>query len=107
MFEIHKANEEPSKADISALQSLSTDKTVLTTWTSLRKPSANKGRIGRSIKRAVKVACSDGRPSRLKNPPGILPTEYNFSSYDTVSGKKSVSLATFDAVAVDKTTVSS
>ncbi len=39
---------------------------VATTWTSLRKPSGKDGRIGRSIMRAVRVAFSDGRPSRLR-----------------------------------------
>jgi len=43
-------------------------------------PSANNGRIGRSIKRLVKTAFSLGLPSRLINPPGILPTAYSFSS---------------------------
>ena len=37
-------------------------------------------------------------------PPGILPTEYIFSSYSTLSGKKSIpSLGFTDAVTVDKT----
>lgn len=30
------------------------------------------GRIGRSVSRAARMACSDGRPSRRKNPPGIF-----------------------------------
>ena len=47
--------------------------TVPTTWTSLRKPSGNDGRSGRSIRRAVSVAASEARPSRRKNEPGILP----------------------------------
>ncbi len=80
MLLIDKASDEPSIADISGVLSKSTLKTVLTTWTSLRKPSANIGRIGRSIKRAVNVACSLGRPSLLKKEPGILPTAYCFSS---------------------------
>ncbi|MPM56609.1 hypothetical protein SDC9_103418 [bioreactor metagenome] len=104
---MHKANEAPNIAVISGEQSLSTDKTVLTTCTSLRNPSANNGRIGRSIKREVNVACSLGRPSLLKKPPGIFPTEYNFSSKLTVNGKKSTSFASFEAVAADNTTVSS
>ena len=57
--------------------------------------------------RAVNVACSLGLPSRRKNPPGIFPTEYNFSSKLTVKGKKSIpSFAWLDAHAVDKVTVS-
>ena len=48
-------------------------RTVQITWTSLRKPFGQSGRIGRSIMRAVSVARSVARPSRLKKPPGILP----------------------------------
>jgi hypothetical protein len=33
----------------------------------------NSGRIGRSMSREVSVSFSEGRPSRLKKPPGILP----------------------------------
>ena len=61
------------------------DNTVLTTCTSFLKPSANNGRIGLSIILAVNVPCSLGRPSRFKKPPGILPTEYSFSSYVNVN----------------------
>src|SRR5690349_12140182 len=39
--------------------------------------------------RAVRIAFSPDRPSRLKKPPGILPAAYIFSSTSTVSGKKS------------------
>src|SRR3989440_7741220 len=39
--------------------------------------------------RAVRIARSVGRPSRLKKPPGILPAAYIRSSTSTVSGKKS------------------
>ena len=76
------------------------------TWTSLRKPSANAERSGRSIMRAVSVAFSVGRPSRLMNPPGSLPAAYMRSSKSTVSGKKSRSLGLREAVAVTSTTVS-
>ncbi len=55
------------------------DMTVITTCTSFLNPSGNNGRIGRSIKRAVSVSPSEGRPSRLKKPPGILPAAYVFS----------------------------
>ena len=103
----HSAKDAPNIAVISGEHSCSTDNTVFTTCTSLRKPSANNGRIGRSIIRAVNVACSLGLPSLLKKPPGILPTEYNFSSNETVNGKKSIpSFACLLAVAVDNTTVS-
>src|SRR5689334_22871695 len=39
--------------------------------------------------RALRMAFSPARPSRLKNPPGIFPAAYIFSSTSTVSGKKS------------------
>ena len=47
--------------------------TVQTTCTSLRRPLAKLGRSGRSVRRQVRIASSDGRPSRRKNEPGILP----------------------------------
>jgi hypothetical protein len=62
---------------------------VETTWTSLRRPFLNDGRSGRSVRRQVRIASSDGRPSRRKNEPGILPAAYMRSSTSTVSGKKS------------------
>ena len=43
------------------------------TCVSFRNPSTNSGRIGRSISREVRVSFSEGRASRLKKPPGILP----------------------------------
>ena len=39
---------------------------MATIWTSFLKPSGNDGRIGRSIMRAVRVAFSEGRASRLR-----------------------------------------
>ena len=51
----------------------SAPKMVPTTWTSLRKPSGNDGRSGRSISRQVRMAWSEDLPSRRKNEPGILP----------------------------------
>jgi len=39
----------------------------------LQYPSGNRGRIGLSISLEVRMAFSLGFPSRLKNPPGILP----------------------------------
>ncbi len=67
----------------------SAESTVQMTCTSLRKPFGHSGRIGRSIIRAVRIARSVGRASRLKKPPGILPAAYIRSSTSTVSGKKS------------------
>src|SRR4051812_17527393 len=55
--------------------------------------------------RAISVAFSPARPSRLKNEPGILPAAYMRSSTSTVSGRKSTSRR-LPAVAVDSTTVS-
>ena len=70
--------------------SRSAPRTVMTTWVSLRYPSAKLGRRGRSMRRAVRMAVSAGRPSRRKNEPGILPAAYMRSSTSTVRGKKSM-----------------
>src|SRR3954451_13185175 len=57
--------------------------------------------------RAVRIARSVGRPSRLKKPPGIFPAAYIRSSTSTVSGKKSApSRASVRPCAVPRTTVS-
>jgi hypothetical protein len=85
---------------------MSTDRTVTTTWTSSRKPSRKVGRSGRSVSRAVRMAVSEGRPSRRKNPPGILPAAYIRSSTSTVSGKKSMPSRGLDVVHVPRTWVS-
>ncbi len=45
--------------------------------------------MGRSVRRAARVAASEARASRLMKPPGILPAAYIRSSNSTVSGKKS------------------
>src|SRR5579884_3186316 len=56
--------------------------------------------------RAVRIARSVGRPSRLKKPPGIFPAAYIRSSTSTVSGKKSApSRASVLPCAVPRTTV--
>ena len=55
--------------------------------------------------RAVRVAFSPARPSRLKKLPGILPAAYMRSSTSTVSGRKSTSRV-LPAVAVQRTFVS-
>src|SRR5439155_18255493 len=63
--------------------------------------------MGRSTSRAVRMAVSEGRPSRRKKPPGILPAAYMRSSMSTVSGKKSnCSFGSDDATAVTSTCVS-
>src|SRR5918996_412407 len=85
----------------------SADRVVQMTCTSFVKPFGQSGRIGRSIMRAVRIARSVGRPSRLKKPPGILPAAYIRSSTSTVSGKKSApSRASSRPCAVASTIVS-
>ena len=85
----------------------SADSVVQITCTSFRKPFGQSGRIGRSIMRAVSVARSVARPSRLKKPPGIFPAAYIRSSTSTVSGKKSApSRASIRPCAVASTIVS-
>src|ERR1700729_3057499 len=55
--------------------------------------------------RAVSVPFSPGRPSRLKNEPGILPEAYMRSSTSTVSGREATSRR-LPATAVQRTIVS-
>ncbi len=87
--------------------SLSTAITVMTTCTSLRMPFGKSGRSGRSVRRALRVASLEGRPSRRKNEPGMRPAAYIFSSKSMVSGKKSMPGRGLRAmVAVHNTTVS-
>ncbi len=83
-------------------------RTVTTTWISLRRPSTNDGRSGRSIRRQVRIASVEGRPSRRKNEPGMRPAAYIRSSTSTVSGKKSkCSLGCLLAEVADSSMVSS
>ena len=84
-----RAAEAPFRASTSWGFSMSAPTTVPTMWTSLRKPSGNIGRSGRSMRRQVRIADSGARPSRRKNEPGILPAAYIRSSMSTVRGKKS------------------
>jgi hypothetical protein len=74
------AMDAPLIASTSGGLTWSADRVVINTCTSLRRPWAKVGRIGRSTSRQVRIACSLGRPSRLKNPPGILPAAYIRSS---------------------------
>ena len=62
-------------ADIPAMIGASAllDITVAMTWTSFMKPFGKSGRMGRSMSRDVRVSFSEGRPSRLKKPPGMRP----------------------------------
>jgi hypothetical protein len=63
--------------------------------------------MGRSVSLAVSTARSEGRPSRFRKPPGILPAAVIRSSTSTLKGKKSTpGLGDFERVAVESTTVS-
>ncbi len=73
MSEMASAAPAPMIASESGSCSGSAESTMAMIWVSLRKPSGNSGRIGRSIRRLVRISFSDGRPSRLMKPPGILP----------------------------------
>ena len=73
MSEISSAVEAPMIARVSESFSRSTERTRPMTWVSHAYPLGNSGRSGRSIIREVRTSFSVGRPSRLKNPPGILP----------------------------------
>ena len=80
----------------------------MTTWTSLRSPLVKVGRSGRSISRQVRMASSDGRPSRRKKDPGMRPAAYIRSSTSMVSGKKSnCSLGCLPTLVADSSIVSS
>ena len=59
-----RAAEVPIRAAISGVQSWSTLMTVHMTDTSLRKSEGNRGRMGRSMTRLVRMPFSPGRPSR-------------------------------------------
>ena len=63
--EIAMAMDVPIMAVISGEQSWSTERTRLLTTTSLRRSLGNKGLIGRSITRDVRIAFSEGLPSLL------------------------------------------
>ena len=107
ILEMVKAAEAPKPAKTSGSFSLSMESTVAMIWVSFRNPSGNRGRMGRSIRRADRISFSLGRPSRLIKPPGIFPAEKVFSRYSMVSGKKSrLSLGSSAATAVTSTTVS-
>ena len=107
MSDIAKAVAAPIIAATSGELSCSTQRTVPTTTTSFLKSFGNNGRNGLSIALDVKIALSVGFPSLFRNPPGIFPTAYNFSSKSTDNGKKSIpSLGSLDAVTFTNTQVS-
>ncbi len=51
----------------------SVETTVGMTWISRLNFLENRGRMGRSMSRETRISRSLGLPSRLMNPPGILP----------------------------------
>ena len=107
MSEMARAAEVPMRAAISGEQSRSTLMTVAIMATSLRKSPGNRGRMGRSMTRLVRMPFSPGRPSRRMKEPGMRPTAYIFSSKSTLRGKKSMpSRGRGAAVAVTSTVVS-
>ena len=71
--EIARAADEAMIDKISASFSLSYEMTVGNTCTSFLNSSGNKGLIGLSINREIRVSLSVGLASLLKYPPGILP----------------------------------
>ncbi len=105
MLESIRAADAPFMASTSYGLTWSTEIGMATTCVSKRQLLGSRGRIGRSIRRAVSVAFSPERPSRLKKEPGILPAAYIRSSTSTVSGRKSTSRR-LPAVAVARTMVS-
>ena len=73
MPDIASAAEDAIIDKISASFSLSYEITVGKSWTSFLKSSGNKGLIGLSINREIRVSLSVGLASLLKYPPGIFP----------------------------------
>ena len=90
MSDTIRAAAAPKMLRTSASFSPSQLRRVETTCTSFMKPSGKRGRIGRSVMRAVRISFSVGRPSRLKKPPGIFPAAAKRSRYSTERGKKSM-----------------
>ena len=69
----------PIIAGISGSTDGSSDITLAIIWISFLNSFGKSGLIGLSINLDVKVSFSEGLPSRLKKPPGILPAAYVFS----------------------------
>src|ERR1700761_8609116 len=76
--EITRAAEAATRATMSGSFSRSWARTVATTWTSFLKPLTNSGRIGRSIRRLVRVSFWEGAPSRRGKLPGVLAPAVDF-----------------------------
>ena len=73
MSESNRAVEALLTASTSVSFTRSVESTRVWTMVSKRQDLGKRGRIGRSIKRAVRVSFSRGRVSRLKKPPGMRP----------------------------------
>ena len=70
----------PVTASTSGGTSSSMERVVAMIWISSLSQWGNRGRMGRSIRRLMRMAFSGGRPSRRRKPPGILPAAYSLSS---------------------------
>ncbi len=68
-----RATEAPFIARMSASFWPSAERTKAMICVSWLKPLGKRGRIGRSMRREVRISFSVGRPSRLNQPPGIRP----------------------------------
>ncbi len=79
MSEMHSEADAPIRARVSDSFSRSADHKRALICVSQPQPSGKSGRIGRSIRRQVRISFSFCRPSRLKKPPGILPAAKLFS----------------------------
>ncbi len=107
MSEIEIATAAPIIPAISGELSGSTESTVITTDTSFLISLGKRGLIGLSTHLEARIALSEAFPSLFVKEPGILPTEYIFSSKSTERGKKSTpSLGFAEAVTFAITTVS-
>ncbi len=73
MRERASAIDAPVTASTSASFCWSAETTVTKICTSFANPSGKRGRSGRSVRRAARISLSEGRPSRLMNPPGNFP----------------------------------
>ena len=104
---IISAADAPITASMSGSFSMSYEYTVAITCVSLRHSFGKRGRRGRSINREERISFVEGRASRRKKPPGILPDDACFSRYSHVSGRKSMSgFGSAEAFAATSTIVS-
>ena len=107
MSDTARAAEAASPASASGWMSRSAEMRFTVTNTSAWKSDGKRGRRARSMSRATRISLSDGRPSRLRKPPGKRPAAAYFSLYSTERGMKSVSgLASLAATTVASSMVS-